>query len=99
MENILFANAVSSSVKFRVFVVDGRGKLARKIKGQCPACAPLHQPHNLAPIRSILTNLPQLAQLACFDTAFHRDHAAVADHFAAARSVARWQKTSNRSAT
>jgi acetate kinase len=44
--------------------------------------APLHQPHNLAPIRSILTNLPQLPQVACFDTAFHRDHAAVADHFA-----------------
>src|SRR5271166_4630093 len=42
--------------------------------------APLHQPHNLAPIRSILTNLPQLYQVACFDTAFHRDHAAVADH-------------------
>ena len=44
--------------------------------------APLHQPHNLAPIRSILTNLPRLPQVACFDTAFHRDHAAVADHFA-----------------
>jgi acetate kinase len=44
--------------------------------------APLHQPHNLAPIRSILTNLPQLPQVACFDTAFHREHAAVADHFA-----------------
>jgi acetate kinase len=43
--------------------------------------APLHQPHNLAPIRSILTNLPRLPQVACFDTAFHRDHAAVADHF------------------
>jgi acetate kinase len=44
--------------------------------------APLHQPHNLAPIRSILTNLPRLPQVACFDTAFHRDHTAVADHFA-----------------
>jgi acetate kinase len=44
--------------------------------------APLHQPHNLAPIRSVLTNSPQLPQVACFDTAFHRDHAAVADHFA-----------------
>jgi len=44
--------------------------------------APLHQPHNLAPIRSILTISPQLPQVACFDTAFHRDHAAVADHFA-----------------
>ena len=44
--------------------------------------APLHQAHNLAPIRSILTNSPQLPQVACFDTAFHRDHPAVADHFA-----------------
>ena len=26
--------------------------------------APLHQPHNLAPIRSILTNSPQLPQVA-----------------------------------
>ena len=44
--------------------------------------APLHQPHNLAPIRSILANLPHLPQVACFDTAFHRGHPAVADHFA-----------------
>jgi acetate kinase len=44
--------------------------------------APLHQPHNLAPIRSILKNSPQLPQVACFDTAFHRDHPAVADHYA-----------------
>jgi acetate kinase len=44
--------------------------------------APLHQPHNLAPIRSLLANLPHLPQVACFDTAFHRSHPAVADHFA-----------------
>jgi acetate kinase len=44
--------------------------------------APLHQPHNLAPIRSLLANLPHLPQVACFDTAFHRAHPAVADHFA-----------------
>jgi acetate kinase len=44
--------------------------------------APLHQPHNLAPIRSIRARFPQLTQVACFDTAFHRGHAAVADHFA-----------------
>ncbi len=44
--------------------------------------APLHQPHNLAPIRSLLNNLPGLPQVACFDTAFHRDHDAVADHYA-----------------
>jgi len=44
--------------------------------------APLHQPHNLAPIRSILANFPALPQVACFDTAFHRTHSAVADHYA-----------------
>jgi len=44
--------------------------------------APLHQPHNLAPIRSIMANLPGLPQVACFDTAFHRTHSAVADHYA-----------------
>jgi acetate kinase len=44
--------------------------------------APLHQPHNLAPIRSILARLPDLPQVACFDTAFHRGHSAIADHYA-----------------
>ena len=44
--------------------------------------APLHQPYNLAPIRSILARSPQLPQVACFDTAFHRGHSAVADHYA-----------------
>jgi acetate kinase len=46
------------------------------------ALAPLHQPHNLAPIRSLLANFPNLPQVACFDTAFHRTHDAVADHYA-----------------
>ncbi|WP_284262213.1 acetate/propionate family kinase [Bradyrhizobium iriomotense] len=44
--------------------------------------APLHQPHNLAPIRSILANFPALPQVACFDTAFHRSHGPLADHYA-----------------
>ena len=44
--------------------------------------APLHQPNNLAPIRAILASHPELPQVACFDTAFHRGHSAVADHFA-----------------
>jgi acetate kinase len=34
--------------------------------------APLHQPNNLAPIRSLMERFPQLPQVACFDTAFHR---------------------------
>jgi len=44
--------------------------------------APLHQPGNLAPIRSLLTRFPELPQVACFDTAFHRGHSAIADHYA-----------------
>jgi acetate kinase len=46
------------------------------------ALAPLHQPHNLAPIRSLLANFPALPQVACFDTAFHRAHDPVADYYA-----------------
>jgi acetate kinase len=44
--------------------------------------APLHQPNNLAPIRTLLLRRPELPQVACFDTAFHRGHSAVADHYA-----------------
>jgi acetate kinase len=44
--------------------------------------APLHQPHNLEPIRSLMVDLPGLPQVACFDTAFHRKHPAVADYYA-----------------
>jgi len=44
--------------------------------------APLHQPNNLAPIRSILERFPALPQVACFDTAFHRGHSAVAERYA-----------------
>jgi acetate kinase len=44
--------------------------------------APLHQPNNLAPIRMLLELRPNLLQVACFDTAFHRRHSALADHYA-----------------
>ena len=44
--------------------------------------APLHQPNNLAPIHSIRQRFPDLPQVACFDTAFHRGHTAIADHYA-----------------
>ena len=47
--------------------------------------APLHQPHNLAPIRSLLDCYPGLPQVACFDTAFHRNHSALADYYAIPR--------------
>ncbi len=44
--------------------------------------APLHQPHNLDPIRRLRAHSPALPQVACFDTAFHRDHPEIADRFA-----------------
>ncbi|MCB9931442.1 MAG: acetate/propionate family kinase [Alphaproteobacteria bacterium] len=44
--------------------------------------APLHQPVNLAPIRAIRAARPNLPQVACFDTAFHRGHSAVVNTFA-----------------
>jgi acetate kinase len=44
--------------------------------------APLHQPNNLAPIRALLERRPELPQVACFDTAFHRGHGALADYYA-----------------
>lgn len=44
--------------------------------------APLHQPNNLAPIRAIRARRPELPQVACFDTAFHRAHAEVAQRYA-----------------
>ena len=47
--------------------------------------APLHQPHNLAAIRAVLGLKPDLPQVACFDTAFHRRQPRVAQRFALPR--------------
>lgn len=44
--------------------------------------APLHQSNNLAPVRVIHAQWPQIVQVACFDTAFHRTHDAMVDRFA-----------------
>ena len=49
--------------------------------------APLHQANNLAPINEVLTLRPDLPQVACFDTAFHRNHSAVADYYAIPRHL------------
>ena len=47
--------------------------------------APLHQPHNLAAIRAVSKRAPNLPQVACFDTAFHRTQPEVAQRFALPR--------------
>jgi acetate kinase len=47
----------------------------------CPL-APLHQPHNLAPIEAISRAAPHMPQVACFDTAFHQSQSPLAQAFA-----------------
>jgi len=42
----------------------------------------LHQPDNLAPIRMLLSRIPGVPQVACFDTAFHRTQSSVEQAFA-----------------
>lgn len=49
--------------------------------------APLHQPHNLAAIRSFASIKPEVPQVACFDTAFHCTQPPVAQAFALPHSV------------
>jgi acetate kinase len=44
--------------------------------------APLHQPHNLSPIRAIHERAPEIPQVVCFDTSFHRTNPDVAQRFA-----------------
>ena len=50
--------------------------------------APLHQPHNLAPMRAIMNALPEMPQVACFDTAFHRSQSGLAQALALPRTFA-----------
>ena len=52
---------------------------------QLTPLAPLHQPHSLAPIRTLMALRPDLAQVACFDTAFHHTLPPVAARFALPR--------------
>jgi acetate kinase len=49
--------------------------------------APLHQPANLDPIRVLRHRHPDLPQVACFDTAFHRSHPELSDRFALPRAL------------
>jgi acetate kinase len=49
--------------------------------------APLHQPHNLEPIRVVRRRLPGMPQVACFDTAFHQTQSDIASLFALPREM------------
>ncbi len=44
--------------------------------------APLHNPPAVVVLKALADRFPKLPQVACFDTAFHRGHPAVADRFA-----------------
>ena len=49
--------------------------------------APLHQPHNLAGIVAFTESFPDLKQIACFDTAFHRTLSPLETTFAIDRKL------------
>lgn len=49
--------------------------------------APLHQPHNLEAIRCVAASKPDLPQVACFDTSFHRTQPRLAQLFALPRAL------------
>ena len=51
------------------------------------ALAPLHQPHNLAGIRAFAESFPDVQQVACFDTAFHRTLSPLETTFAIDRQL------------
>jgi acetate kinase len=56
------------------------------LKKLCPL-APLHQPHNIAPIEAIQSAAPHIRQVACFDTAFHQTQSPLAYSFALPREL------------
>lgn len=44
--------------------------------------APLHQPHNIAPVKALFESNPDLIQVGCFDTAFHAGQSKLNKSFA-----------------
>ena len=66
-----------------ILLTDGAIK---ELKALSPL-APLHQPHNLAPIEAIRRAAPHMPQVACFDTAFHQTQPLLAQSFALPREM------------
>jgi len=58
----------------------------RDLDGFVPL-APLHQPHNLRAVRAVAALMPDIRQVGCFDTAFHRTQPALAQAFALPRAI------------
>lgn len=65
-------------------VVLGEPALAA-LERLCPL-APLHQPHNLAGVRACRAAFPEVPQVGCFDTAFHKTMSELESHFGLPRS-------------
>jgi acetate kinase len=61
-------------------------EILASLRTLCPL-APLHQPHNLAPIEAIQAAAPHVRQIACFDTAFHQSQPPLAQAFALPREL------------
>jgi acetate kinase len=57
------------------------GELLAELETLIPL-APLHEPFSLAPIKAVMQLHPDLPQVACFDTAFHRTMPVVNQLFA-----------------
>lgn len=57
------------------------GETIRALESLIPL-APLHQPHNLAPMHRLRERAPDVPQVACFDTAFHDTNPEIARRFA-----------------
>ncbi|MEZ0306877.1 MAG: acetate/propionate family kinase [Ramlibacter sp.] len=76
---------VHGGVKYTQAVQVKPGLLAELAKFN--PLAPLHQPHNLKPIEIVAQMRPDLPQVACFDTAFHRAQPEVAQAFALPPSI------------
>lgn len=62
------------------------GKVLTALEELVPL-APLHEPHHIAAIRAVAAIAPGTAQVACFDTSFHRHQPAIAQEFALPREL------------
>ncbi|WP_417808153.1 acetate/propionate family kinase [Thioclava sp.] len=60
--------------------------ITRKLAALNPL-APLHQPHNLVPVRVLSASHPHLPQVACFDTGFHATNAPLTTRYAIPREM------------
>jgi acetate kinase len=61
-------------------------KLIAELDSMIPL-APLHQPHNVRAIKTVVTLMPEVPQVACFDTAFHRTQPAIAQMYGLPRAL------------